>query len=176
MKDILSERLALRVVPLTGLAATVKGDRETVHRLMGPVPEEWFDEGWVFDLRLNQWKDDPAYGPWSIRALTIRQTGVVAGTLNSHDRPKPFRLGEEVMLAIEIGYSVFEPFRRLGLGEEAVRAYLNWAKTEGAGLAILSITPENQASRALAAKLSAFQIGSHVDEKDGPEDIFAIRL
>ncbi|MFT3986493.1 GNAT family N-acetyltransferase [Aestuariivirga sp.] len=176
MSDILSERLALRLVPLSALAATAKGDRDTVHRLMGPVPDDWFGEGWVFDVRLRQWTDDPAYGPWSIRALTIRQTGVVAGTLNSHGRPKPFRLGDEVMLAIEIGYTVFAPFRRLGIGEEAVRAYLDWAKAEGTGLAILSIAPENQPSRALAAKLSAVQIGSHVDEKDGPQDIFAIRL
>ena len=97
MSDILSPRLALRLVPLTALAATAADDRDATRRLMGPVPDDWFNDAWVFDLRLNQWKNDPPYGPWSIRALVLHDTGVITGTLNSHDRPKPFRLGDEVM-------------------------------------------------------------------------------
>ena len=37
---------------------------------------------------------------------------------------------------------------------------------------MLSIAPDNQASLGLARKLGARRIGEHVDEIDGPEDIF----
>ncbi|MBM3520934.1 MAG: hypothetical protein FJX63_09260, partial [Alphaproteobacteria bacterium] len=108
MNDIITERLVLRLVPLAGLGATADGDRAAAERLIGPrLPEEWFEDGWVYQMRLEQWTEDPAYGPWSIRAIAEKATGQVVGNMNCHHKPMPFVLGDETLLAVEVGYTVF---------------------------------------------------------------------
>ena len=73
---------------------------------------------------------------------------------------------------IEVGYTVFMPWRRVGIAFEMVSAYASWATGKGVESVLLSIAPDNQASLGLARKLGARRIGEHVDEIDGPEDIF----
>jgi RimJ/RimL family protein N-acetyltransferase len=53
-----------------------------------------------------------------------------------------------------------------------VTAFIAWAKTQGLEGVILSIQPGNAPSLALAAKFGATKIGSQIDERDGPEDIY----
>jgi RimJ/RimL family protein N-acetyltransferase len=53
-----------------------------------------------------------------------------------------------------------------------VRGFSAWANAQGVEGLVLSIAPGNHASLALALKLGAEKIGSQIDEKDGPEDIF----
>ena len=84
----------------------------------------------------------------------------------------PFVHNGKESLATEMGYTIFEPWRRQGIAYEAILAFIAWAKTEGLESVILSIQPANIASLALATKLGAVQIGSQIDEKDGPEDIY----
>ncbi|MGQ0485960.1 MAG: GNAT family N-acetyltransferase, partial [Hyphomicrobiales bacterium] len=78
----------------------------------------------------------------------------------------------ETRMAVEIGYSIFPPWQRRGFGHEAVCGFAAWANGQGVAGLVLSISPENHASLALAQKLRAEKIGSQIDEKDGPEDIF----
>jgi len=174
--DIQTERLNLRLVSLAGLAATAAKDRAATRRILGKVPEVWFDEAWVSDLRLKQWTDDPAYGPWSIRAIGLQTTGEVVGNMNCHHVPMPFVLQGETIMAVELGYSIFEPWRRRGFALEAIRGFSGWAATQRVQALVLSVSPKNTASLGLAAKLSAKKIGSKVDEIDGPEDIYFARI
>lgn len=177
MNDIETERLLLRLVPLAGLAATAAKDVEATQRLIGlKLPEVWFEESWVSELRLNQWKNDPEYGPWSIRAIALKSTGQIIGNFNCHDRPRPFQFHDETGLAIEMGYTIFEPWRRKGIANEAITGFMAHARQHDVRWVLLSISPENQPSLAFAKKLGAEHIGSHIDEKDGPEDIFLIEL
>jgi RimJ/RimL family protein N-acetyltransferase len=92
--------------------------------------------------------------------------------MNCHHKPMPFVHNGKESLATELGYTIFEPWRRRGVAFEAVTAFTTWAKTQGLESVILSIQPTNIASLALAQKLRAVQIGSQIDEKDGPEDIY----
>jgi RimJ/RimL family protein N-acetyltransferase len=71
-----------------------------------------------------------------------------------------------------MGYTIFEAYRRQGIAFEAVSAFTAWAKTQGLEGVILSIQPGNAPSLALAVKFGATQIGSQIDERDGPEDIY----
>ena len=177
MDDIETERLILRLVPLEGVAATAAGDRGACRRLIGPyLPEDWFDEAWVSELRLNQWKQDPAYAPWSIRAIALKATGQIVGNMNCHHKPMDFIHEGKVSLAVEIGYTIFPPWRRMGLAHEAIRGFTGWARTRGVKRMILSISPANGPSLALAGKLGAERIGSQIDEIDGPEDIYLVTL
>ena len=113
--------------------------------------------------------------PWSVRAIASKETGDIVGNMNCHHKPMPFALDGNEFLAVEMGYTVFEPWRRQGIAFEAIRAFTAWAKTEGVAAIILSISPENNPSLALAKKLGAQKIGSQIDEKDGPEDIYLFR-
>jgi RimJ/RimL family protein N-acetyltransferase len=168
-----TDRLILRLVPLAGLASTAAGNIKATQRLIGEkLPEGWFEEGWVFKLRYDQWLADAAYAPWSIRAIAMKNTGQIIGNMNCHHTPMPFLLNGKESLATEMGYTIFEPWRRQGIAYEAITAFTAWAKTQELESIILSIQPTNVASLALALKLGATQIGSQIDEKDGPEDIY----
>ena len=172
MSDIETTRLVLRLVPLAGLAATVAKDLDACRAIIGDVPPEWFDDDWVADMRLQQWKGDPGYAPWSIRAIALKQTGQIVGYMNCHNKPMSFVYDGTTSLAIELGYDIFAAFRRRGFAYEAIRGFTAWARTQGVARIVLSIAPGNEASRALAMKLGAIRIGSQIDEKDGPEDVY----
>ena len=173
MIRIETDRLILRLVPLAGLASTAAGNIKATQKLIGTkLPEEWFDDSWVYKLRYDQWLADPSYAPWSVRAIASKQTGEIIGGMNCHHKPMPFVHNGEESLATEMGYTIFEPWRRKGIAYEAITAFTAWAKTQGLESVILSIQPTNVASLALALKLGAIQIGSQIDEKDGPEDIY----
>jgi [ribosomal protein S5]-alanine N-acetyltransferase len=168
-----TDRLILRLVSLAGLASTADGNVKATQGLVGEkLPGEWFDDSWVYKLRYDQWLEDPTYAPWSIRAIASKETGDIVGSINCHHKPMPFLLNGKESLATELGYTIFEPYRRHGIAFEAITAFIAWAKTQGLESIILSIQPANLASLALASKLGAVQIGSQIDEKDGPEDIY----
>ena len=173
MIHIESERLILRLVPLTALASTAAGNINATQNLIGKkLPEEWFADSWVYKLRYDQWLADPTYAPWSIRAITSKETGEIVGGMNCHHKPMPFIHNGKESLATEMGYTIFETYRRQGIAFEAITAFTAWAKTQDLEIVILSIQPTNVASLALAQKLGATKIGSHIDEKDGLEDIY----
>ena len=167
----------LRLVPLAGLAATAAGDREACHRLIGArLPEDWFEEDWVHEQRFNQWKADPGFAPWSIRALILRDTGDIIGNINCHGNPLPFIHGGQSGMMVEMGYSVFGPWRRRGFATEAIRGLSDFAQRHGVRWVRLSISPTNEASLQLAQKLGAAKIGSQLNDTDGPEDVYLFRL
>ena len=173
MIHIETQRLILRLVPLAALASTAAGNIKPTKALVGEkLPEEWFDDSWVYKLRYDQWREDPTYAPWSIRAIASKETGEIIGNMNCHHKPMSFIRDGRESLATEMGYTIFEPYRRQGIAYEAITAFTAWAKTQGLESVILSIQPTNVASLALALKLGATKIGSHIDEKDGPEDIY----
>lgn len=177
MSDIETPRLLLRLLPLEALAATIERDREAVERLLGlAVPQDWLAEAWLAEMRFEQWQDDPPYAPWSIRAIALKETGQMLGHMNCHDRPRPDLLEGRAPNGIELGYTIFEPHRRRGYAFEAITGYMGWAAARGVDNVVLSISPDNQASLALAGKFAIEHIGSHIDEIDGYEDIYLIRL
>lgn len=177
MSDIETDRLILRLVPLAGLAATAAGDVDTSRRVIGArLPEEWFDEAWVSELRLNQWKNDPDYAPWSIRAIALKETGDIVGTINCHDKPQAFEHRGTIAPVIELGYTIFGSSRRQGIAFEAVTGIVVFAAHHGVRWVKLSISPGNQASLGLAKKLGARKIGTHYDDRDGPEDIYLFEI
>ena len=52
-----------------------------------------------------------------------------------------------------------------------------WAhETQGVSQFVVAISPENVASLRLAAGLGFVKVGTHVDEVDGIEDVFSLRL
>lgn len=177
MSDIETDRLILRLVPLAGLAATAAKDRDACRRLIGStLPGQWFDNAWVSELRLGQWKEDPDYAPWSIRAIALKATGGIVGNINCHDKPQPFEHRGHFAPAVEFGYTVFEPHQRQGYALEAIAGLSAFAAHLGVRWVRLSIGPGNGPSLALARKLGAEKIGTQYDDRDGPEDIYLFEI
>jgi RimJ/RimL family protein N-acetyltransferase len=110
-----------------------------------------------------------------LRAIVRKQDRRVVGHIGCHAKPgadySPFLRPA----GVEFGYTVFAPYRRQGIARTALLGLMDWALAHGASHFILSISPENMASLSLAARLGFVKVGSHLDEKDGPEDILELR-
>lgn len=172
MIEIATERLILRLVLQSALLATANDETAKTSELLGgQIPDAWFDDPWVA-RRLKQIQDNPNYEPWSIRAIQLRNTAEVIGKINCHDEPAPYLWNGRISRSIELGYRIFTPWQRQGFATEAITGYCSWAASLGVESLVLSISPNNTASVRLAQKLSAVQIGSQVDDVDGPEDIY----
>jgi ribosomal-protein-alanine N-acetyltransferase len=175
--DIITERLALRLLPLEALQATADGHAAEVGRILGCVmPGDWTEVRRLAAMRLEQLVEDSRYLPWSIRAVIMRETGEATGYVNFHARPAAHEAFPEASNMAEIGYTIFEHSRRRGIAREALAALLHFAFENGAEQAVLSISPDNLPSLRLAGRFGFVKIGTQIDEIDGPEDVFLLPL
>ena len=98
------------------------------------------------------------------------------GHIGFHGRPGDPALDPWCPGGAEFGYTVFEPERRRGFATEAARGLMDWATQEHAVRDFaLTIAPTNTASLGVAQSLGFRRVGSHVDDVDGPEDVFVLR-
>lgn len=175
--DIETERLVLRLLPVEALQATADGSVAEVGRLLGcAVPVDWAEVGRLAAMRLEQLAEDPAYLPWSIRAVVLRATNEAVGYVNFHAQPAAHSAFPQAPNMAEIGYTIFEPWRRRGIASEALAAMLRFASENGTDQAVLSIAPDNLASLRLASRFGFVKIGTQIDEIDGPEDVFLLSV
>jgi RimJ/RimL family protein N-acetyltransferase len=156
------------------IRASFAGRRAVVARLLGGValPVDWPEPHLraVMQRRLAQMTLDPESAPWLLRVMVRREDCRAVGYINFHGPPN--EAGQA-----ELGYTVFPSERRKGYATEAVEAMMAWARdTHGARHFLVSISPGNAASLALARKLRFERIGSHIDDIDGPEDEFELAL
>ena len=158
----------------TVLRAMLAGKAGEAGRLLGlATPATLAIPRSYLELRLQQLESDPALQPWLIRAICLREAGVVVGDIGFHSAPGHESLAQLSPGGVEFGYSVLEAWRRQGIATEGVEALTGWArKVHGVTRFVVSISPNNLRSLGLAAKLGFRKIGSHIDEEDGPEDIF----
>ena len=178
---IQSERLDLVIFSLPFLRASLDGDLSQAETILNmPLPAGWpvcAEPSWpdcrdVLALRLQQLEEDPTAQPWLLRAMVPRGTRIIAGYIGFHSPPGAAYLQPYSPDAVEVGFSVFPPFRRRGYAREACRALIGWAREcHGVLRFVMTIRPDNVASQSLAASLGFVRIGSHIDEVDGLEDI-----
>jgi RimJ/RimL family protein N-acetyltransferase len=173
-----SERLELVPLPPAFLRAMLKGDLAEAGRLLGmTLPDGLDDSNDVFALRLDQLEAEPAFQPWSIRAIALQEPRRMIGHIGCHTAPNPEYLRPRAPGGVEFGFTVYPPFQRQGYAREASLALMEWARqVHGVTRFVLSIRPDNRASQALATGLGFVRIGSHMDEVDGLEDILEYRL
>jgi RimJ/RimL family protein N-acetyltransferase len=170
------DRLDLILLQPDVLRHSLAGDAASVERLLGlSVPDDWYEARDLMRIRLQQITAAPAYLPWSLRAIALRERRQMVGHIGFHTTPAPAYLQPFAPAAVEYGYTVFPPFRRRGYAREACRALMAWAHAhQGVNAFVLSIAPNNIPSRRLAQQLGFVKIGSHVGEGEGPEDIFRL--
>lgn len=175
---IQSSRLDLILLKPAVIGALLVGDHNEAGRLLGvDWPADFEVHRGALKMRLGQLEADPEFQPWSMRAMVLREEGVVVGDIGFHSKPGHESLAELAPGGVEFGYGVTAAYRRRGLAAEAIQALMRWAREEhGVERFVASISPDNAPSLALAAKLEFRKIGWHMDEVDGPEDIFERRF
>jgi RimJ/RimL family protein N-acetyltransferase len=153
------------------LQASLDGRMDEAAALLHVVlPVNWLEEHaryWT-EKRVEQMANAPEVAPWLMRAMVRRDDRRMVGYINFHGAPNDEGQAE-------LGYTVFEDQRRRGYATEATLAMMGWAREEhGVRRFLLSISPSNQPSLGLAAKLGFQKIGSQIDEIDGEEYVFEL--
>lgn len=166
-------RLNLLLMTPTFFAAAISGDQALAAQLLGvSIPAEWWPVSNYKVNRLEQVRQNPALLPWMERAIVLRSSQTMVGSIAFHmaAEPEPVRpLGPG---GVEFGYTIFPPFRRQGYATEACAALMGWAQQQGVNRFILTISPENQPSLRIAAHFGFVKIGEQMDEEDGLEEIY----
>jgi RimJ/RimL family protein N-acetyltransferase len=179
MDSIRSERLELVSISpefIDALLAERRGEAESEATLT--LPEGWpdaHDLGFL-NFRLRQMRERPEIQEWFVYAVVLPEgERPMIGHAGFHGPPGVNAV--KAADAVEIGYSVFEAYRRRGYATEVVRALINWASSEhGIQHFVASISPENDPSLALVSRLGFKHTGQHWDEEDGEELEFELQI
>jgi [ribosomal protein S5]-alanine N-acetyltransferase len=145
-------------------------ERQLGFRLPDGFPDE--DLKGLLRLRLGQMHEDPQSQKWLVRALVLRENGTMVGHAGFHGPPGTTGLDDPSK--VELGYTVFPPFRGRGYATEAAVALMEWAESEGIHRFVFSIGPWNEQSLAIARKLGFVQTGEQWDEEDGLEHVYEL--
>jgi RimJ/RimL family protein N-acetyltransferase len=168
------QSVRLDLIPLSPatIRAALEGDHRRMEQLLGvSVPASWEVRREYLELRLRQLEANPTLQPWLIRGISLRDEGLLIGDIGFHY--EPVAPSAPAPKSVEFGYAVIEGYRRRGFATEASEALTQWAcERHDVHRFLLSISPKNHASRALAAKMGFQKVGFKIDEQDGPEDIF----
>jgi RimJ/RimL family protein N-acetyltransferase len=159
----------IRFVQLSpaALAALIDGDLTAAGAAAGiPLSRYLVDESWLWRIRLEQIRADPASADWIARAAVAEPEGVVVGHGGFHGPPDRDGI-------VEVAYSVDPAHRRKGYARAMLRALLERADADPAVTAVrASIRPDNVGSRATIAGFGFKKIGEQWDPEDGLEDVF----
>jgi len=166
----------LLLIPMTPafLGASLASDTAAAESELGfRVPPAWLEEQWLMRLRLDELHENPAAQPWLLRAICLPHERAMVGHIGFHGPPGSPHLQSIAPGGVEIGYTVFPAFRRRGYAGEACAGLIAWAAAEhGIHRFVLSISSHNVPSMAIARRLGFRKVGSHIDEIDGPEDVW----
>ena len=173
MSVIKGTRLDLVVLNGELLDACLAGDLPRAHQLARfAFPDDFPSLAReLISMRRAQVLADPAWEPWSLRAMVLRDQHRMVGFANFHGPPGNNDVG--IPGAAEVGYTVFPEFRCQGYATETCRAMLEWARREHDVRHFISgIEPSNGPSIRVIEKLGFAPMGLMVDG----ESIFELRL
>jgi RimJ/RimL family protein N-acetyltransferase len=167
---ISTERLNLLPIPPAALRLLLGRLREQAQALLGvALPDEFAsrsDDGF-FQIQLDRMEESPQERDWMVRLMVLKGSPTAIGNIGFHGPP-------EVIGRAELGYTVYDPWRRQGFAIEAIRAMLAFAARRGSRSVFISISPGNGPSLALAERLGFRQVGVQEDEVDGTELVFEL--
>ena len=157
----------IRFVKLSpaALTAMIEGDLAAASEAAGVTLSQYLmDEDWLWEIRLQDIRRDPASADWIARAAVA--DGVVVGHGGFHGPP-------DADGVVEVAYSVDPGHRRKGYAKAMLRALLERADADPAVTAVrASIRPDNVGSRATIAGFGFKKIGEQWDPEDGLEDVY----
>jgi RimJ/RimL family protein N-acetyltransferase len=159
----------IRFVQLSpeALAALIGGDLTAASAAAGAELSQYLlDEAWLWRIRLEQVRNDPAAAEWIARAAVAEPAGIVVGHGGFHGPPDDDGV-------VEVAYSVAPEHRRKGYAKAMLKVLLERADADPRVTAVrASIRPDNLGSRATIAGFGFRKIGEQWDPEDGLEDVF----
>jgi RimJ/RimL family protein N-acetyltransferase len=158
------------------LETSLEGDVKSAQVQLGTeIDSEWFQSRGSMEFRLRELRSDPGYAVWFQRAIVLTKANTMVGHIDFHTGPNPEYLRPYVGDGIEIGYAVYSDYRRRGIAQEAIRGLIGWAVQQHAVRQfVVSISPSNVPSTALAHKLGFARVGEWQDEVDGLEVVYLL--
>lgn len=156
----------MQLTPET-LEALVAGDLPAANAAAGMELSEFLvAESWLWRIRLDQIRDDPASAGWIARAAVAEPEGVVVGHGGFHGPP-------DADGTVEVAYSVDPRHRRRGYGRAMLAALLERVDADPEVCAVrASIRPDNAASLATIAGSGFRKVGEQLDPVDGLENVY----
>jgi ribosomal-protein-alanine N-acetyltransferase len=124
---------------------------------------------WLWRIRVDQIRHDPASADWVARAAVDEASGLVIGHAGYHGPPDDAGM-------VEVGYSVDPRYRRRGHARAMLAELIRRAQDEPRVRVVrASISPDNAASLATIAGFGFDQTGEQWDEEDGLELVFELQ-
>jgi RimJ/RimL family protein N-acetyltransferase len=161
----------LVTVPVEAMMVLLDGDLAAASAIAGVELTDYFvtqESRWLWQLRIDQIRRDPASQGWVARAAVDVDSRLVVGHAGFHGPP------DEVGM-VEVGYSVDPRYRRRGYAKAMLRALFERARSEPAVRTVrASISPENAASLATIRGFGFVQVGEQWDGEDGLELVFEV--
>ena len=155
------------------LVALLEGDRgRAAEALEVELPEVLLLDASTrfFALRLRQMRENPGFCEWCPYAVVLE--GRMIGHAGYHGPPGVNAVGKAE--AVEIGYTIEQPYRGRGYATEAAGMLLRQAEERGIRHFIASCSPTNEPSLAVIRKLGFTHTGEAMDEEDGLELVFEL--
>lgn len=173
--DIITERLTLRLLGNEVRNACLAGDLPKASLLLGAtVPEAFLEHPSSLQHDQKQLAADANYLLWSSRAIILTGEMQTIGLIRFHAAPDPGAAKDYMKGAVEVGYQIFEPYRRKGYAREAVTAVFNWARHHfQVDRFIASVSPDNLPSMNLIKSFGFTKVDEVMDETDGMEYVFS---
>jgi RimJ/RimL family protein N-acetyltransferase len=160
----------LKAVSKRTMEALVTDDLVLASHQMGmDIPVEMLEAKWLFEMRIPQIENDPAAEFWLVRAIQRVSDGKVIGHAGFHAAPDEAGM-------VEMGYTVFEEYRRQGYGRATAQALIKESfQHPEVSTVRASISPDNLPSLKLLEPLGFTQTGEQWDDEDGLELVFELR-
>lgn len=157
--------LRLVRVPLAAMDAMLSDDLVLAATRTGAQLTPWFlTQNWLWKIRAEQLRSDPAAADWVARAAVVGEA--VVGHVGFHGPPDGAGM-------VEVAYSVDPGHRRRGHAREMLRTALAWAESEpGVRTVRSSISPDNTASLRTIAPFGFHRVGEQWDDEDGLEILY----
>jgi RimJ/RimL family protein N-acetyltransferase len=155
------------------IEALLEGDRERASKALDvELPDGFPPEGGMrfFALRLRQMRQDERYREWCLHAVVL--DGQMIGHAGYHGPPGVN--ANKNPDAVEIGYTIEEPWRRRGYATAAATELLRRAEERGVRHFVAGTAPDNEPSLAIIRGLGFEQTGEAIDEEDGLELVFEL--
>ena len=148
------------------LDALNQGDLVVATQLAGvALPPFFLTEGWLWQLRSEQIRRDPAASDWIVCAV-VNEDDVVVGHAGFHGPPD--ELGD-----VEVGYTVVPEHRGRGWAKAALGALLARADTEpSVRRVVATVAPDNAPSLAIVRAAGFVHVGEQMDPVDGLELVY----
>lgn len=161
-KIIETNRLHLIQLDLEFLETSLVSESNAVEFVDYKLSPYWFKEKSLISTRISQIIHHPSLSSWLLRAIVRRTDNQMIGHFNAHGKPGMAHLISYCRDGLEIGYTIYKPYRRMGFASEALSGFIESIPKPVS--VVLSIEENNKPSLKMAEKLKFEQVERIVDE------------